>query len=176
MSDMYSHRNEFPQELWLRCRRNPSKIFSFIRASANTGPACLRAKNEFPKNAALRFKRPFATSPNNFLGAPNPSFTELPPPRFTENPFFPLKSASSHPLPKNRLLGAFCAGGGGGAVIHHFPSLTWRFSKGRTATCGGGYRSKMFGSSSLQARRRSEREVPLKSPLTYVACPLTCLD
>ena len=48
----------------------------------------------------------FGTSSLNCLSCRNPyqtpSFTELPP-LFTEKPFSSLKSASSHPLPKNRI-------------------------------------------------------------------------
>ena len=41
---MYSHRIEFPHESSYSAENDPSKIFSCIRASANTGPACIRAK------------------------------------------------------------------------------------------------------------------------------------
>ena len=42
---MYSHRHEFPQEIGKHLEHYSSKICSCIRASANTGPACIRAKS-----------------------------------------------------------------------------------------------------------------------------------
>ena len=41
---MYSHRNEIPQEFGQYADNDPAKKLSCIRASANTGPACIRAK------------------------------------------------------------------------------------------------------------------------------------
>ena len=46
---MYSHRIEFLQESSYSAENDPSKIFSCIRASANTGPACIRAKINSPR-------------------------------------------------------------------------------------------------------------------------------
>ena len=46
---MYSHRNEFPQEFGNCAENNSSKLFSCIRASANTGPACIHAKINSPE-------------------------------------------------------------------------------------------------------------------------------
>ena len=49
MHSMYSHRNEFLHELGTYVENTSSKIFARIRASANTGPACLRAKIDSPR-------------------------------------------------------------------------------------------------------------------------------
>ena len=46
----------------------------------------------------------FAELPFLYKSLPNPSFTELPHPFSLKNPFLSLKSASSHPLEKNRHL------------------------------------------------------------------------
>ena len=46
---MYSHRIEFLQESSYSAENDPSKIFSCIRASANTGPACIRANINSPR-------------------------------------------------------------------------------------------------------------------------------
>ena len=47
------HRNEFPQELRKYVKNDSSNIASCIRASANTGPTCIPAKNEFTRNICL---------------------------------------------------------------------------------------------------------------------------
>ena len=36
-------------------QNNSTKIFSYIRASANTGPACIRAKILIPKNFSCMY-------------------------------------------------------------------------------------------------------------------------
>ena len=50
---MYSHRNEFSQEFGNYAENDSSKIVSCICASANTGPACSRAKIEIPQDHFL---------------------------------------------------------------------------------------------------------------------------
>ena len=51
---MYSQRNDFPQEFGKYAENNPSKIFSCIRMSVNTAPACIRAKNKIPQEIVQR--------------------------------------------------------------------------------------------------------------------------
>ena len=46
---MYSHRMNSPRNLVQYSGNTSSKIFSCIRASANTGPACIRAKINSPR-------------------------------------------------------------------------------------------------------------------------------
>ena len=46
---MYSHRMNSPKNLAQYSGNTSSKIFSCIRASANAGPACIRAKINSPR-------------------------------------------------------------------------------------------------------------------------------
>ena len=46
---MYSHRVNFPKNLAKYSGNTSSKIFSCIRASADAGPACIRAKINSPR-------------------------------------------------------------------------------------------------------------------------------
>ena len=43
-------KNNFPQEFGQYAENDSSKIFSYIRASANTGPACIREKKLIPRD------------------------------------------------------------------------------------------------------------------------------
>ena len=51
--------NEFPQEFCEHAENDSSNVLSCIRASVNTGPACVRAKKSFPTNfpACIGFRR-----------------------------------------------------------------------------------------------------------------------
>ena len=46
---MYSHLDEFPPKYGKYTEDYSSRIFSCIRASANTGPACIREKINSPR-------------------------------------------------------------------------------------------------------------------------------
>ena len=46
---MYTPRNSFPQEFGYYAENDSSTIVSCIRASANTGPACIRGKINSPR-------------------------------------------------------------------------------------------------------------------------------
>ena len=50
---MYSHRMNSPKNLAQYSGNASSKIFSCIRASANTGPACIRADINSPRSGVL---------------------------------------------------------------------------------------------------------------------------
>ena len=50
---MYLHRNELPPKYGEYEENCSSKILSCIRTRANTGPACIGAKNEFPQKSFL---------------------------------------------------------------------------------------------------------------------------
>ena len=52
---MYSHRVNSPKNLSKYSGNTCSKIFSCIRASANTGPACIRAKINSPRDFSCMY-------------------------------------------------------------------------------------------------------------------------
>ena len=90
---------------WARASRIAAELhdtMSLIRADFQEGDE----DSNFPVFRIRRFTE--SPGPLHWIAFPleiltNPPIHWIASPLFTENPFFSLKSASSHPLPKNRL-------------------------------------------------------------------------